>query len=41
VASSIVEQHTGEITVQSKRGEGTTFRVALPVTAATPAGVRA
>jgi two-component system NtrC family sensor kinase len=41
VASSIVEQHTGEITVQSKRGEGTTFRVALPVTVTTPAGVRA
>jgi two-component system NtrC family sensor kinase len=40
VASSIVEQHTGEITVRSKPGEGTTFRVALPVTAAVPAVVK-
>jgi two-component system NtrC family sensor kinase len=40
VASSIVEQHTGEITVRSKPGEGTTFRVALPVAAAVPIAVR-
>jgi len=30
VASSIVEQHAGEITVQSVPGKGTEFRVALP-----------
>jgi len=30
VARSIVEQHAGEITVQSHEGEGTEFRVTLP-----------
>ncbi len=40
VAAGIVEQHTGEITVQSKEGEGTEFRVALPATAAVPSGAR-
>jgi signal transduction histidine kinase len=41
VAYSIVEQHAGEITVRSKPGEGTEFRVALPVTVAALAGSRA
>jgi len=40
VAASIIEQHTGEITVRSEPGAGTEFRVALPATAATTAGVR-
>jgi two-component system NtrC family sensor kinase len=31
VAKSIVEQHGGEITVQSKKGVGTEFLVSLPV----------
>jgi two-component system NtrC family sensor kinase len=31
VAKSIVEQHGGEITVQSKKGAGTEFLVSLPV----------
>jgi two-component system NtrC family sensor kinase len=39
VAASIIEQHAGEITVRSQPGEGTEFRVALPATAAAPAGV--
>ncbi len=40
VAASIIEQHAGEITVRSEPGEGTEFRVALPATAAAPAGAR-
>ena len=40
VAASIVEQHTGEITVSSSPGQGTEFRVALPATAAVPSGAR-
>ena len=46
VASSIVEQHAGEITVQSSPGQGAEFRVALPVgqpiaaAAGGPAGLR-
>ena len=40
VAASIIEQHAGEITVRSTPGEGTEFRVALPATAAVPAGAR-
>jgi two-component system NtrC family sensor kinase len=39
VAHSIVEQHGGEISVRSAPGEGTEFRVALPVTADVTAGV--
>ncbi len=39
VAYSIVEQHAGEISVRSTRGEGTEFVVTLPV-AAVAAGVR-
>jgi signal transduction histidine kinase len=31
VAKSIVEQHGGEIAVESKKGEGTEFLVTLPV----------
>jgi two-component system, NtrC family, sensor kinase len=34
VAHSIVEQHGGEISVRSTRGEGTEFTVALPASAA-------
>jgi two-component system NtrC family sensor kinase len=36
VAKSIVEQHGGEITVQSRKGEGTEFLVSLPVGQAEP-----
>jgi two-component system NtrC family sensor kinase len=38
VAHSIVEQHAGTITVRSKPGEGTEFRVALPVSTAEAVG---
>jgi two-component system NtrC family sensor kinase len=38
VAHSIVEQHAGEISVRSTPGEGTEFRVALPVTTAVAVG---
>jgi signal transduction histidine kinase len=31
IAKSIVEEHGGEITVQTKVGQGTTFTVSLPV----------
>lgn len=37
VAASIVEQHAGEITVDSAPGAGTEFKVAIPATAAVPA----
>lgn len=37
VAKSIVEQHGGEIAVQSKKGEGTGFVVTLPVGQVEPA----
>ena len=37
VARKIVEEHDGTITVKSKAGEGTTFRVRLPVFAHTTA----
>jgi two-component system NtrC family sensor kinase len=40
VTASIIEQHAGEITVRSEVGAGTEFRVALPATAAAPAGTR-
>jgi two-component system NtrC family sensor kinase len=40
VAAGIIDQHAGEITVRSKPGEGTEFRVALPATAAAVAGLR-
>ncbi|MDE3168086.1 MAG: HAMP domain-containing protein [Acidobacteriota bacterium] len=40
VAASIVEQHAGEITVDSAPGAGTEFQVALPATAAVPAAVK-
>jgi two-component system NtrC family sensor kinase len=39
VAYSIVEQHAGEITVQSQPGQGTEFRISLPVTVTSPTGV--
>ena len=38
VAAGIIEQHAGEITVRSKPGEGTEFRVALPAMAAATVG---
>jgi len=37
VAASIIEQHAGEITVDSAPGAGTEFKVALPATATVPA----
>jgi two-component system NtrC family sensor kinase len=37
VAAGIVEQHAGEITVQSTPGEGAEFSVSLPATLAIPA----
>jgi two-component system NtrC family sensor kinase len=40
VAKSIVEQHGGDITVQSAPGQGTEFTVALPVAAVAAAGMR-
>jgi two-component system NtrC family sensor kinase len=40
VAHSIVEQHTGEISVDSTPGAGTEFRVALPATAEAPVPMR-
>ena len=40
VAASIIEQHAGEITVDSQPGKGTEFRVALPAPAAVPAAVK-
>jgi len=40
VAHSIVEQHGGEIAVNSTPGVGTEFQVALPASAAVAAGVR-
>jgi two-component system NtrC family sensor kinase len=40
VAASIIEQHAGEITVDSAPGAGTEFKVALPATAAVPAAVK-
>ena len=40
VAAGIIEQHAGEITVQSEAGKGTEFRVALPAMVAATAGVR-
>ena len=41
VAAGIIEQHAGAITVRSKPGEGTEFRVALPALAAATAWVAA
>ena len=38
VAHSIVEQHTGEITVETREGEGTEFRITLPVAAVAAGG---
>ena len=40
VATGIVEQHAGGISVRSTPGEGTEFTVALPVTAAATAGIK-
>jgi len=39
VAHSIVQQHAGDILVESTPGVGTEFQVTLPVAAAVPAGV--
>ncbi len=39
VAHSIVEQHAGEISVRSTPGEGTEFKVMLPVAAAVSSGI--
>jgi two-component system NtrC family sensor kinase len=39
VAHSIVEQHAGEISVDSTPGVGTEFRVTVPAAVAAPAGV--
>jgi signal transduction histidine kinase len=33
-----VEQHTGEITVETREGEGTEFRITLPVAAVAAGG---
>ena len=30
IAKNIIENHDGQITVQSKENEGTTFRIILP-----------
>ncbi|MEO8597369.1 MAG: ATP-binding protein [Candidatus Solibacter sp.] len=40
VAAGIIEQHAGEISVRSKPGEGTEFRVALPAMAAVTVGAK-
>jgi two-component system NtrC family sensor kinase len=40
VAAGIIEQHAGEITVQSEAGKGTEFRIALPAMVAATPGVR-
>ena len=40
VAASIIEQHAGEITVDSTPGSGTEFKVALPATAAVAAALK-
>ena len=34
IVHSIIERHAGEITVESEIGQGTTFRVSLPLEAA-------
>jgi two-component system NtrC family sensor kinase len=39
VAHSIVQQHAGDITVESTPGVGTEFRITVPVASAEPAGV--
>jgi len=39
VAHSIIQQHAGDILVDSTPGVGTEFQVTLPVAAAVPAGV--